>query len=205
MPGPAAIRDSNGPMLAALAGPWAEHVLGLGIVPDDAEALGAAIRTGLGTADVLLVSGGVSMGRYDLVAAALAAAGVRFHFQRVALQPGKPTGFGTHAGGVVLALPGNPVSAFVTFRLFAALALARQEGETAARPRWTRAAAGFAWTRRNPKWLVLPGHRRQGAVDRVPYTGSGDLLAYAAADCHIVLPPDVAAVGPGDPVAVWPL
>jgi molybdopterin molybdotransferase len=136
---------------------------------------------------------------------ALEAAGVRFHFRRVSLQPGKPVSFGTHSRGVVLALPGNPVSAFVTFRLFAALTLAGLEGETDARPRFTRAAARFEWHRRNPKWAVLPGKLAAGGaeVERVPYAGSGDLLAYARADCQIVLPLGLDVVTSGSLVPVW--
>ena len=139
------------------------------------------------------------------MAAALAGTGVRLDFHRVALQPGKPVAFGTHARGAVLALPGNPVSAFTTFRLFGALVLGLLEGDGAARPCFGRATARFEWRRTHAKWVVLPGRRVEAGsgVDRVPYRGSGDLLAYARADCQIVLPRDTAAVAPGDPVSIW--
>jgi molybdopterin biosynthesis enzyme len=75
------------------------------------------------------------------------------------------------------------------------------------RPRWSLCAARFDWVRRSEKFLFLPGRRVQqgAAVERVPYTGSGDLLAYGRADCQIVLPPDVRAVALGDLVPIWPL
>jgi molybdenum cofactor synthesis domain-containing protein len=203
-PGPAAIRDSNSPLLAALAAPWSAAVHVVGIAADDRAELAARIESGLAF-DVLLVTGGVSMGAYDHVADVLAAAGVRMHFHGVALQPGKPTGFGTHRHGAVLALPGNPVSALTTFRLFATVALGRLEGAAEPRPELRPHPARFTWQRRNPKWVILPGRSFPDGVRPVPYGGSGDLLAYARADCQIVLPPEVEAVRPGDPVATWPL
>ena len=204
--GPWQIRNSNGPMLAALAAPFAAATVALGIAGDTLDAIEAALHRGL-ESELLLVTGGVSMGVYDLVGAALERCGVRTHFERLALQPGKPTVFGTHPGGAVLALPGNPVSALTTFRLFGALALRRLEGESDSRPRWLECPAGFSWERRHAKWLFLPGVRipSGGRVALAPYAGSGDLLAYAQADCQVVLPPDRKRVEPGEPVWVWPL
>ncbi len=204
-PGPTQIRNSNAPMLAALARSQA-HVEVLGAVRDARDATVTAVERGMAY-DFLLLTGGVSMGAYDWVGRALDAAGVRVHFRRVALQPGKPVLFGTHAQGVVLALPGNPVSAYTTFRLFARPALQLLQGMQHVRPTWLRAAARFEWTRRAPKCVLLPGRLCEdgGAVERVPYSGSGDLMAYARADCQIVLPRAVANVRVGQPVAVWPL
>jgi len=205
VPGPAQIRNSNSPMLAALAAPRARQVHLLGGAPDDPAALARAIRRGL-EFDLLVLSGGMSMGAYDLVGTVLEAAGARFRFRRVALQPGKPVAFATHARGAVLALPGNPVSAFTTFRLFGRVLLACLEGDAEPRPRFVPASARFSWQRSNPRWLLLPGRRVEGGagVERVPYAGSGDLMAYARADCQIVLPGDVQRVAPGEAVTVWP-
>ncbi|UCE02406.1 MAG: molybdopterin molybdotransferase MoeA [Candidatus Latescibacterota bacterium] len=200
------IRNSNGPMLIALAAAEAE-VESIGVAADSRRDLGAAVSRGL-MYDLLLVTGGVSMGAYDLVGGCLAAAGVRVHFDRVALQPGKPLLFGTHPAGAALALPGNPVSALTTFRLFGVPLLRRLQGVRRVRPVWARALARFDWERRSPKkWILLPGRRVAGGaeVERVPYSGSGDLLAYAQADCQIVLPPTLETVSPGTPVDVWSL
>ncbi len=202
-PGAVQVRDANGPMLAALASGLAV-VQDLGRAADSRSELRTRLSRGL-LADILLVSGGVSMGAYDLVGETLEAAGVTIHFRRVALQPGKPVLFGTHAGGVVLALPGNPVSAFTTFRLFGNAVLLRQHGASSSRPCWSQREARFDWERRAPgKCIILPGVQTQSGVKRVPYAGSGDLLAYARADCQVVLPATLERVRPGDPVPVWP-
>jgi molybdopterin molybdotransferase len=203
-PGDWSIRDSNAPLLAALAAAYSDRVEVLEPVPDDRARIAAAIGRGL-AADVLVMTGGMSMGAYDWVGPVLAEAGVQLRFRRVLLQPGKPSGFGTHAGGCVLALPGNPVSALTTFRLFAATALRRLEGESECRPRFAPAPAQFAWQRRNPKWLLVPGRMTAAGVERVDYRGSGDLAAYVEADCQIVLDDGIDAVEPGMWVPVWRL
>jgi len=197
------IRDSNAPMLAALAAARAS-VRMLGHAVDTRQDLEAPIALGL-QSDLMIVTGGVSKGAYDFVGEVLQSAGVHMHFAGVSLQPGKPVAFGTHAQGAVLALPGNPVSALTTFRLFGLPVLLRLQGARATRPVWTPFRARFSWVRRNPKCLVLPGRRDEDGVERVPYAGSGDLLAYARADCQIVLNRGIDRVEPGDMVPVWPL
>jgi molybdopterin molybdotransferase len=128
--GPGEIHNSNGPMLAALAtraggiaGP-AERLA------DDRAATEAGLADALEQADVVIVSGGVSVGPHDHVKPALAALGVAEIFWGVALQPGKPTWFGARERKLVFGLPGNPVSAAVTFSLFARPALAALQGAT---------------------------------------------------------------------------
>jgi molybdopterin molybdotransferase len=200
-PAAVAVRDSNGPMMRALAAVYAASVLDLGRATDDPAVLDRAVARGL-ACDVLLVTGGISMGTSDHVGARLEAAGVEFRFRRLELQPGKPTALGVHPRGLVLALPGNPVSALVTFRLIAAPVLACLEGASACRPRTIPVTARFAWQRKHGKWLVLPGWMQDGGVERIPYAGSGDLLAYARANAQILLPPERAQVIPGETVDV---
>jgi molybdopterin molybdotransferase len=116
-------------MLAALARRAGAEVLAQR-VRDDRDATIAAIEQALGDADLLILSGGVSVGPHDHVKPALQANGVEEVFWRVALRPGKPTWFGVRRSDatLVLGLPGNPVSTYVTFTLFAAPALARLQG-----------------------------------------------------------------------------
>ena len=129
------IHNSNAPMLTALA-------LGCGAsttpperLPDDRAATEAGIAAALEHSDVVIISGGVSVGPHDHVKPVLAALGVEEVFWSVALQPGKPTWFGTLGGDkLVFGLPGNPVSAAVTFSLFAAPALAALQGAPPDRP-----------------------------------------------------------------------
>lgn len=203
-PGSAQIRDANGMLLAGLAAPYSAEITTLGIARDDAREMGERIDAGL-EHDVLLVSGGVSMGAYDLVAPLLESRAVRIHFRRVDIQPGKPTVFGTHARGCVVALPGNPVSALTAFRLFAAMVLRRLEGESDVRPHWDMVPACFTWERTHRRWLFLPGRQTGRGIERVPYAGSGDLLSLARADGQIVLAPDLDRVTSGEAVAFWPL
>lgn len=109
----AMIYDSNRPQLMAQLASPAFQVRDLGHLPDDFAATLVAVKTALAVYDVLILSGGVSMGDFDYVPKALAAAGVQTRFHGVAMKPGKPTYFGTTDRAFVLGLPGNPVSVFV--------------------------------------------------------------------------------------------
>jgi molybdopterin molybdotransferase len=126
--GPGEIHNSNGMMLSALATRAGAEVVAVEHVRDDREATGAAFAAALDQADVVIASGGVSVGPHDHVKPALTALGVQETFWRVSLQPGKPTWFGTRGGQLVFGLPGNPVSSYVTFLLFARPALRALQG-----------------------------------------------------------------------------
>jgi molybdopterin molybdotransferase len=131
-PGPGQIASSNGVMLTALLGQVAE-VTDLGIVADRPEALAEAIGRAA-EHDVLVTIGGASVGDHDLVKPALEAAGAALDFWRIALQPGKPLMAGRLGDGIVVGLPGNPVSAFVCARLFLVPLLKRMGGDPAQKP-----------------------------------------------------------------------
>ncbi len=127
--GPGEIHNSNAVGLAALAQRAGAEVLSVGRVADTPGATEAALREALEAADVVVVSGGVSVGPHDHVKPALDAVGVAERFWGVALKPGKPTWFGAREDGtLVFGLPGNPVSALVTFGLFARPALRALQG-----------------------------------------------------------------------------
>jgi molybdopterin molybdotransferase len=121
--GPGQIRNSNAIAMVAQAERSGARVVASEIVPDSLEATVAALRSALDGADVVCISGGVSVGPHDHVKPALAELAVEENFWRVALKPGKPTWFGTRGRQLVFGLPGNPVSAMVTFHLFARPAL----------------------------------------------------------------------------------
>jgi len=133
--GPGQIHDSNALALATLAREAGAEVVASLRAPDDRAATEAALGEALEQADLVLVSGGVSVGPHDHVKPALEALGVSEVFWRVALRPGKPTWFGTNDATLVLGLPGNPVSALVTFVLFARPALAALQGAPDPGPR----------------------------------------------------------------------
>jgi molybdopterin molybdotransferase len=126
--GPGEIHNSNAPMLVSLAGRLGAIRAPAGRLRDDRAATEAALKAALEHADVLVISGGVSVGPHDHVKPALAGLGVREIFWGVALQPGRPTWFGAHEQKLVFGLPGNPVSAYVTFALFVGPAIAALQG-----------------------------------------------------------------------------
>jgi molybdopterin molybdotransferase len=136
-PEPGRIHESNGLMVSLLARRAGAEVIDQGVVPDDREATLAAVRTGL-EADVLVVSGGVSVGPHDHVKPAFEACGVEEVFWRVQIKPGKPLWFGRRGDTLVFGLPGNPLSSIVCFCVFIEPALRRMQGEADARPRLTR-------------------------------------------------------------------
>jgi molybdopterin molybdotransferase len=157
-PGPSQIRNGNGPMILAQAARAGGVPFSLGIARDRRESLLPLIGEGL-KADVFLLSGGVSAGKLDLVPEVLHELGVRPHFHRIRMKPGKPLFFGTHDQALVFGLPGNPVSAFVCFELFVRPALRRLCGDQNASPPRVRSRLAQDFSTRNdrptyhPAWL----------------------------------------------------
>lgn len=200
-PGPGKIRNSNASMLAALvAGAGGEPVV-LPAALDTAEALQKALAQAA-DADMLLITGGVSAGRYDLVEPALAKCGATFHFTGVEIQPGKPLVFGEMPGNSnrtipFFGLPGNPISSAATFMLFAAHVLAAICGSADPVPRFVLATLVRDTDRKGKPGLTrfLPARcafsasvSRPPAVAIVPWHGSGDLTAFAQSNCFLVVP-----------------
>jgi molybdopterin molybdotransferase len=150
--GPGEIHNSNAPMLTGLATVLGALAAPARRLPDDPEATTSGIGAAIADSDVVIISGGVSVGPHDHVKPALDELGVQEVFWSVALQPGKPTWFGVPAEGrpLVFGLPGNPVSAVVTFSLFVAPALATLQGAPSPAPPRPTAVLGTAVTR-NPR------------------------------------------------------
>lgn len=208
--GPGAIVDSNGPMLAALvrqAGALPDRRPAVG---DDLEALTHAFASALAEADLLLTTGGVSVGDHDHVKAALEGAGVSLSVRKVAVKPGKPLAFGRHGSGTpVLGLPGNPVSALATFTLFAGPAIRRLLGDPQPSPARVRARLAApirhrpgrtelsrAWLHREDgEWVATP-HRNQG---------SGAVVALGQSNALVVVPADSTGLAVGAMVETLPL
>ncbi len=204
-PGPGQIRNSNGPMLAAMVTEAGASVVRRTSAGDRPTEIEGAIRDGL-DADVLLLSGGVSMGDHDHVAAALDAVGAETVFHRVAMKPGKPVLFARCGSTLVFGLPGNPVSVFIGFALFVQPALAILSAASRVdAPRGRAVADGeFRGPEKlcafEPCGLVV----REGALRAVPvrYRGSGDPHGASRGDAFVVLPAGVARVAAGDSVEV---
>jgi molybdopterin molybdotransferase len=189
--GPGEIHNSNAVALAGLAARAGAEVVAAERVEDTREATRAALNDALERADVLLLSGGVSVGPHDHVRPALADLGVEERFWRVNLQPGKPTWFGTREDRLVFGLPGNPVSALVTFTLFARPALlALQGGRDDAD--LGEAELGVPWRRHDREQaLRVRLERRDGRLVAVPNgpQGSHVLSSMVGADALAIVPP----------------
>lgn len=205
---PHQVPASNAAMLAAMLAPLGCEVLRLGPVGDDREALADALA-GADTADILITSGGASVGDHDLIKPALADWGAETAFWKVAIKPGKPLLVATReraAGSqVILGLPGNPVSCFVTAFLFALPLVRAALGASDPLPRAVTMPVGEALPAIGPRREFLRAISDGGAVRLAGSQDSSALSALAAADCLIDRPAGAPAVLPGEPVHVFPL
>jgi molybdopterin molybdotransferase len=208
-PGPNEIRNSNSYSLAAQVYEAGGDAVILPVARDDAAELALLLRKGL-DANLLLLSGGVSAGKYDLVEEVLASLGAKFFFTGVAIQPGKPVVFGEVAleGRTTsfFGLPGNPVSTMVTFQLFVRPVLDALAGAKPERLLFTQAALKAPLTTKTGLTRFLPAkldgvHDKPG-VELVRWQGSGDLMAASRANCYIVVPPDRERFEAGEVVTV---
>lgn len=198
------IRNTNGPMLVAQVAQAGAVPRYLGIASDDADATAALVRQGLESADVLLLAGGVSAGKFDLVPEVLKAQGVEVHFHHVRMKPGKPLLFGTKGNKLVFGLPGNPVSAFVGFELFVRPALRKLGGHALPGPCERRFELTEDLTARHDRPTYHPAriHVPSGFVQPLKWFGSADLRVLLTANALIVLPPGEVKLKAGERVSV---
>lgn len=196
------IYESNGTMLAAAVREAGGQAQLMHFVPDDVAALEAALAPRLAGMDLLVTSGGVSAGAYEVVKSAMTGQGVEF--AKVAMNPGAPQGVGRYRGVPVAAMPGNPVSASVSFEVFVRPALRAAMGLPGQRP---RAIA------RLTEALDSPADKRQfrrgafdpdaNTVDPVGGPGSHLLGSLARSNCLIDIPQTTAHLEAGEQVVVW--
>ena len=201
---PHQIPASNAAMIAAMLVPLGCDVTRIGPVPDDRTALAGALAAAEG-ADVLVTSGGASVGDHDLVKPALADWGAETAFWKVAIKPGKPLLVATRGTQVILGLPGNPVSSFVTAFLFALPLVRAAMGASDPLPRAVTMVAGEDLPAVGPRREFLRAVSDGGAVRLAGSQDSSALSALAAADCLIDRPARAPAVAAGEPVRVFPL
>jgi molybdopterin molybdotransferase len=202
---PGRIRDANRPMLLALAADAGTEPIDLGIAPDNEARITALLDDGLARCDVVLTSGGVSVGDFDLVKAALGRMG-DLRWWQVAIKPAKPLAFGVVRGTPVFGLPGNPVSSHVSFELFARPALRKQMGHSRLLRPEVAAIAGEPIRRKPDGKLHLDRVRVRYEDGRYLAARSGvqqsNVLSAMAAANGLALLPDGDGVDEGDPITV---
>jgi molybdopterin molybdotransferase len=207
MPGdplpPGRIYDSNRFTLNGLAGTFNCEVSDYGIVPDSLEATRAVLRRAASECDVIVTSGGVSVGEADFVKPAVEAEGELLMW-KIAMKPGRPLAFGRVGRSAFIGLPGNPVSSFVTFLLFVRPFLLRTQGIAEVRPRAVAARADFDWPDPDARreFLRVKWNAR-GGLDLYPTQDSAVLMSTAWADGLVDNPPNH-AIRPGDTVSFMP-
>ncbi len=218
-PGPTQIRNSNSYSLAAQIQLAGGEAIVLPIASDEPQRLRSLIEEGL-RSDLLLMTGGVSMGRYDLVEQVLSEMHAEFFFTGAKIQPGRPVVFGKcgagrcgagapareKSGTYFFGLPGNPVSTMVTFELFARPMLEALAGQSPQALRFLHARLKSDIRTKTGLTRFLPanlsGEFEDSAVELVPWQGSGDVAATARANCYAVIPPDRDQIPAGEWIAV---
>jgi molybdenum cofactor synthesis domain-containing protein len=184
------IRDSNSVLLMSLCRKANAEIVACGCAGDDLQDLASQITA---EADVIITTGGVSVGKYDLTKQALVNAGAKILFDRVSLKPGKPIVFAKRRKKIFFGLPGNPVSAAVTFYLFVhrALMLLQSAADPAVKRGFARLHAPMRGTRMrdlyHPAKLVSSANGELMAVP-LPWAGSSDFVSFAGAEALIVVP-----------------
>jgi molybdopterin molybdotransferase len=197
------IRNSNAYSLTAQLKSLGIEPDYLGIAADNPDDLRVKIAAGLDH-DVMIVSGGASVGPYDLVKGAFGELGIRILFDRVAVRPGKPTIFGRKDDHLIFGLPGNPVSSFVSFENFVRPALGRMCG--LAHPELMRVAGELEATMRQTpgRTAFLPAIACLGAggwnIGPLPWKGSGDILGFSRANALLIFPADRCEMARGERV-----
>ncbi|PZO75410.1 MAG: molybdopterin molybdenumtransferase MoeA [Sphingomonas taxi] len=179
-----ALPESNGIMLAAMLADMPVDIVDLGILPDNLEVLREAFASV--QADLLVTTGGASVGDHDLVRPAIEAAGGTINFWRIALRPGKPMMAGRISEMMVLGLPGNPVSAFVTATLFVKPVVAHMAGARDPLPQSTLALLGEDLPANNARTDYLRAELRDGKAYASTIQDSSMLLTLARSTCLIV-------------------
>jgi molybdopterin molybdotransferase len=204
-PAPGRLPASNGPMLRALLRSVPCACAPDRIVPDRLDLLTAALRGAASRADIVVTTGGASVGDHDLVRPAIEAAGGTIDFWRIAMQPGKPLIAGRIGDAVMLGLPGNPVSAFVTATLFLLPLVRHMAGAAAPLPAIGHAALRAPLPATGERALYLRGRCSPEGVTPLGQQDSAATRALAEADALIVRPAHAPSAGTGEIVAILPL
>jgi molybdopterin molybdotransferase len=208
-PTSAQIRNSNAYTLAAYASRAGAVVDNLGTVEDTIEATRGALLEAAEGRDLVITSGGVSMGDYDLVKAALEEVGAEIYFDKVSIRPGKPTVFARRDQTYFFGLPGNPVSTSVTFNVFARPAIRKMQGENSPLLPVVRAALARSIKDASSRRSYLPARlfieEGRAIAESLKWGGSSDLVAFMKANALIIVREDAHEIAEGETVEVLAL
>lgn len=204
-PGPAQIRNSNAWQLEAQLKTVPAIPAYYGIASDEASELRKIIGLAMEENDVVLLTGGVSMGEFDFVPAIMEEAGVEILFKSIAIQPGKPTVFGRRNNTFIFGLPGNPVSSFVLFEMMVRQFLRRMMGVSLDPPMFILPMGVDFSRRKSDRKSMVPVTIRDGSVYPVDYHGSAHINAYTMASGILVMQIGTTVIHKGEPVHVRPI
>lgn len=198
------IRESNGPALAGLFASVGAEVVPLGVARDTREALAEKLALA-DDCDVVVLMGGSSVGKYDLSAEVVEAAGGVRHFEKLSVKPGKPTLFHTRGEQLIFCLPGNPVAALMTGRVLVCAAIAARAG--LAPPEWSEVRLPLidAVKRHPQRDLLIPVRRQADGLRFDGWHGSGDLSCMARAQGFAFVPCGEEPAASGTPTDWFPL
>jgi len=203
------IRNSNSYTIAAYAHRAGAVVDSLGTVEDTVDATRNALLEASDNRDIVVTSGGVSMGDYDLVKAALKEIGAEVFFDKVIIRPGKPIVFAKRGKTFFFGLPGNPVSTSVTFNVFVRPAIRKMQGESLPLARTIRAMLSAAVKDASNRRSYLPGRlfieEGRAMVESLKWGGSSDFVAFMNANALIIVREEIHEIGAGEQVEVMPL
>ena len=203
MPSPSQIRNTNGPQLLAQAARMGVPARYLGIAKDSPAAIGAALKEAARASDVVILSGGVSVGEFDLVPRVLRAGGFDLLFEKIATKPGKPTVFGVSAGAVAFGLPGNPAATFVLFETLVKPFLYKMMGHEFRPPNVVMPLEETVSRKKTERMSWIPvALTDSGGVRPVEYHGSAHVHSLCFADGLISVPVGVAQLAKGTLVHV---
>lgn len=198
-PKKAQIRNSNNYSIAAQIRRMGLEVVDLGIARDNLGQLFRKISRGLNY-DILIISGGVSVGKYDIVGEVLKKLKVRILFDKVAIKPGKPFVFGKRRNTLIFALPGNPVSSFVVTEVFIRPVMATLTGNNHLLQPVVKTKLTTPFLKPSNRLQYIPARVENRIARAVEYHGSADLVSLTRTNAFLIIPPDTASIKPNEPV-----
>jgi molybdopterin molybdotransferase len=204
-PGISQIRNSNGLQLVAQVVKAGAEGVYAGVAPDNEDDTMRFVTQALEQSDVVLLTGGVSMGTYDFVPRILEKAGIEILFRTISVQPGKPTVFGIKGNKRIFGLPGNPVSSFTIFEILVKPMLWKMMGITDPVRNMILTFGGHYQRKRGDRMQWLPVKIKAGKVYPLEYHGSAHIFALADADAIAAVPLNITELKEGDLIDVRPV